>query len=313
MPDPRPMLNVGRWIELAAECSALCAGGYCGSACNCRERQMCAPDAQLGCAVDRLHFDTQATQPHQEPNRNRQEQNVRQPSAQTWRTHMHLGGEQRSDRNGYRPPPERNPQTLGIHLGGRAVACGGRGSWLFGHGLRLVKPRQRVVSDHVSGLPPVALVRLDPDIAIPQRAHPGDAGVDLCSTVDVTIEPGERLLVGTGIAIALPLGTVGLIHPRSGLAAKSGLSVVNTPGTIDAGYRGEIKVCLINHDLRTPIHVRRGDRIAQLLVQRVELVDFVEVESLDETSRGAGGYGSSGGHASLHDGDGSKVTTGKGA
>jgi dUTP pyrophosphatase len=106
-------------------------------------------------------------------------------------------------------------------------------------------------------------------------------------------------MVGTGIAIALPVGTVGLIHPRSGLAAKTGLSVVNTPGTVDAGYRGEIKVCLINHDLRTPIELRRGDRIAQLLVQRVELVDFVEVESLDETTRGSGGYGSSGGHALL--------------
>lgn len=154
----------------------------------------------------------------------------------------------------------------------------------------------------MSGLPPIALVRLDPDAQIPQRAHAGDAGVDLCSTVDVTIDPGERVLVGTGLAIALPVGTVGLIHPRSGLAAKSGLSVVNTPGTIDAGYRGEIKVCLINHDLRTPIVVRRGDRIAQLVVQKVELVDFVEVTSLDETSRGAGGYGSSGGHASLGNG-----------
>ena len=123
--------------------------------------------------------------------------------------------------------------------------------------------------------------------------------MDLCSTEDLIIDPGERALVGTGIAVALPVGTVGLIHPRSGLAAKSGLSVVNTPGTVDAGYRGEIKVCLINHDLRTPIEVRRGDRIAQLLVQRVELVDFVEVPALDDTSRGAGGYGSSGGHASL--------------
>ncbi|MBC2643934.1 MULTISPECIES: dUTP diphosphatase [unclassified Rhodococcus (in: high G+C Gram-positive bacteria)] len=148
-------------------------------------------------------------------------------------------------------------------------------------------------------LPPVALQRLDPDIPLPQRAHDGDAGVDLCSTLDVTIEPGRRVLVGTGVAIALPLGTVGLIHPRSGLAAKSGLSVVNTPGTIDAGYRGEIKVCLINHDLETPIEIRRGDRIAQLVVQRVELVSFVEVESLDGTTRGSDGHGSSGGHASL--------------
>ncbi|MFZ2178483.1 MAG: dUTP diphosphatase [Rhodococcus sp. (in: high G+C Gram-positive bacteria)] len=155
------------------------------------------------------------------------------------------------------------------------------------------------VSDLPSGLPPVALQRLDPDLPLPVRAHHGDAGVDLFSTVDVTIDPGHRVLVGTGIAIALPIGTVGLIHPRSGLAAKSGLSVVNTPGTIDAGYRGEIKVCLINHDLDTPIEIRRGDRIAQLLVQRVELVSFVEVDSLDDTSRGNGGYGSSGGHASL--------------
>ena len=156
-----------------------------------------------------------------------------------------------------------------------------------------------VVSVHVSGIPPIAIKRLDPEAAIPQRAHEGDAGVDLCTTENVTIEPGERALVGTGIAIALPMGTVGLIHPRSGLAAKSGLSVVNTPGTVDAGYRGEIKVCLINHDPRTPIDLRRGDRIAQLLVQRVELPEFVEVDELDDTTRGSGGYGSSGGHASL--------------
>ncbi|WP_174186819.1 dUTP diphosphatase [Nocardia barduliensis] len=151
----------------------------------------------------------------------------------------------------------------------------------------------------MSALSPIPLLRLDPGIPVPTRAHAGDAGVDLCTTQDVVLEPGERALVGTGVAVALPVGTVGLIHPRSGLAAKTGLSVVNTPGTVDAGYRGEIKVCLINHDPRTPIELRRGDRIAQLLVQRVELVDFVEVDSLDETTRGAGGYGSSGGHASL--------------
>ncbi|MFG3615135.1 dUTP diphosphatase [Nocardia sp. NPDC047654] len=151
----------------------------------------------------------------------------------------------------------------------------------------------------MSALSPIPLLRLDPGIPVPTRAHAGDAGVDLCTTQDVILEPGERVLVGTGVAVALPVGTVGLIHPRSGLAAKTGLSVVNTPGTVDAGYRGEIKVCLINHDRRTPIELRRGDRIAQLLVQRVELVDFVEVDTLDETTRGAGGYGSSGGHASL--------------
>ncbi|MEV0433010.1 dUTP diphosphatase [Nocardia sp. NPDC050413] len=151
----------------------------------------------------------------------------------------------------------------------------------------------------MNALAPIPLRRLDPGIPVPKRAHPGDAGVDLCTTEDVIIEPGERVLVGTGIALALPVGTVGLIHPRSGLAAKAGLSVVNTPGTIDAGYRGEIKVCLINHDPRTAVELRRGDRIAQLLVQRVELVEFAEVDDLDETVRGAGGYGSSGGHASL--------------
>ncbi|PKV80810.1 dUTP diphosphatase [Nocardia fluminea] len=153
----------------------------------------------------------------------------------------------------------------------------------------------------MNALAPIPLRRLDPGIPVPTRAHPGDAGVDLCTTEDVIIEPGERVLVGTGIAIALPMGTVGLIHPRSGLAAKAGLSVVNTPGTVDAGYRGEIKVCLINHDPRTAIELRRGDRVAQLLVQRVELVDFAEVDDLDETARGTGGYGSSGGHAGLAD------------
>lgn len=151
----------------------------------------------------------------------------------------------------------------------------------------------------MTGIAPIPLLRLDPGVPVPTRAHPGDAGVDLCTTEDVILEPGERVLVGTGIAVALPIGTVGLVHPRSGLAAKTGLSIVNTPGTIDAGYRGEIKVCLINHDPRTPIQLRRGDRIAQLVVQRVELADFVEVDTLDETSRGAGGYGSSGGHRSL--------------
>lgn len=152
---------------------------------------------------------------------------------------------------------------------------------------------------HVTDLPSIPLRRLDPGIPVPTRAHPGDAGVDLCTTVDVTLEPGQRVLVGTGISVALPVGTVGLIHPRSGLAAKFGLSVVNTPGTVDAGYRGEIKVCLINHDTERAIELSRGDRIAQLLVQRVELVEFVEVDELDDTTRGTGGYGSSGGHAGL--------------
>ncbi|ATD70704.1 MULTISPECIES: dUTP diphosphatase [Gordonia] len=148
-------------------------------------------------------------------------------------------------------------------------------------------------------LPPIAVRRLDPDLPLPTRAHPGDAGVDLCSAIDLELPAGRRQLVGTGIAIALPFGTVGLIHPRSGLAARAGLSIVNTPGTVDAGYRGEIKVCLINLDPEQSITISRGDRIAQLIVQRVELPDFVEVEELDDTSRGDGGYGSSGGHAIL--------------
>jgi len=139
---------------------------------------------------------------------------------------------------------------------------------------------------------------------MPSRAHGGDAGVDLLSALDVELAPGERALVPTGIAVAIPHGMVGLVHPRSGLAARVGLSIVNSPGTIDAGYRGEIKVSLINLDPEKPIVLHRGDRIAQLLVQRVELPELVEVTSFDEagladTSRGDGGHGSSGGHASL--------------
>ncbi|MBK4179189.1 dUTP diphosphatase [Corynebacterium macginleyi] len=140
----------------------------------------------------------------------------------------------------------------------------------------------------------VKIKRLDKGLPMPFRAHRGDAGTDLYAAETLTLHPGERGLVGTGIAMALPLGTVGLIHPRSGLAAQHGLSIVNTPGTVDADYRGEIKVCLINHDPHTPIEIERGMRIAQLVVQRVELVNFGEVEDLDETDRGTGGYGSTG-------------------
>lgn len=145
----------------------------------------------------------------------------------------------------------------------------------------------------------VRFTRLDPDVPAPSYAHPSDAGADLVTTSDVVIEPGERIVVGTGIAVALPEGYAGFVHPRSGLAARAGLSVVNTPGTIDAGYRGEIKVCLINHDLADPIKLTRGDRIAQLVVQRVEHVQFCAVDDLDMTARGDGGYGSTGGHARL--------------
>lgn len=145
----------------------------------------------------------------------------------------------------------------------------------------------------------VLLSRLDPDVPLPAYARPGDAGADLVTTSDIVLKPGERGVVGTGVAIALPPGYAGFVHPRSGLAARVGLSVVNTPGTIDAGYRGEIKVCLINHDPLHPVELARGDRIAQLVVQRVEHAVFVEVAELDTTERGDGGYGSTGGHATL--------------
>ena len=139
------------------------------------------------------------------------------------------------------------------------------------------------------------VVRLDPDLPLPAYAHPGDAGADLVTAVDVTLQPGERALVPTGIAMAVPEGYVALVHPRSGLAARHGLSIVNTPGTIDAGYRGEVKVLLVNLDPAEPIELRRGDRVAQLVIQRVEQAAFAEVEVLPESVRGGGGYGSTGG------------------
>jgi dUTP pyrophosphatase len=141
----------------------------------------------------------------------------------------------------------------------------------------------------------IPILRLDPELPLPSYAHPGDAGADLYAREDVTLAPGERRLVPTGIALALPEGYVALVHPRSGLAHRSGLSIVNAPGTIDAGYRGEVKVCLVNLDPATPIELRRGDRIAQLVIQRFETAAFVEVDELPDSSRGAGGYGSTGG------------------
>ena len=143
----------------------------------------------------------------------------------------------------------------------------------------------------------IALRRLDPGLPPPSYAHPGDAGADLFTTVDLTLAPGERAMVPTGIAIALPEGYVALVHPRSGLAARHGVSIVNTPGTVDAGYRGEIKVLLVNLDPATQVVLSRGDRIAQLVVQRFETAAFVEVDALPESVRGSGGYGSTGGFA----------------
>jgi dUTP pyrophosphatase len=141
----------------------------------------------------------------------------------------------------------------------------------------------------------VQVHRLDPDLPLPSYAHAGDAGADLMTAVDVTLAAGERALVPTGVALALPEGYAAFVHPRSGLAARCGLSIVNAPGTVDAGYRGEIKVALVNLDPREPLGLRRGDRIAQLVVQRVETARFVEVDRLPGSERGAGGYGSTGG------------------
>lgn len=137
--------------------------------------------------------------------------------------------------------------------------------------------------------------RLDDAVPMPAYAHLHDAGADLVTTVDVTLSPGERAVVPTGIAIAVPVGYAAMVHPRSGLAARTGLSIVNAPGTIDAGYRGEVKVCLINLDRHESIRLHRGDRVAQLVVQPVGLARFVQADRLPDTARGAGGYGSTGG------------------
>ena len=166
----------------------------------------------------------------------------------------------------------------------------------------------------------VQVRRLSTAVPLPAYAHPGDAGADLCTTVDVRLEPGERALVPTGIAIALPEGYVGLVHPRSGLAARCGLSIVNAPGTVDAGYRGEVKVLLVNLDPAQPVQLSRGDRIAQLVLQRVEHAVFTEVETLADSARGDGGYGSTGGFTTpapdpagtatqAHHDEGAKVTS----
>jgi dUTP pyrophosphatase len=140
----------------------------------------------------------------------------------------------------------------------------------------------------------ILVTKLDNDAVIPTYAKPGDAGADLYSISDLVLSPGERALVKTGIAIALPNGYVGLVHPRSGLGLKNGISVVNTPGTIDAGYRGEIGVVLINHDLNESFQVKKGDRIAQLVIQKVENAQFKLVDQLPESDRATGGYGSTG-------------------
>jgi dUTP diphosphatase len=147
--------------------------------------------------------------------------------------------------------------------------------------------------------PQVLVRRLDTELPLPAYALPGDAGADIVTAVDVTLAPGERAVVPTGLAVAVPDGFAAFLHPRSGLAARAGLALVNAPGTIDSGYRGEIKVIVINHDPVSELHLARGDRIAQLVVQRVERAQFVEVPELPASERGTGGHGSTGGSAVL--------------
>ncbi|HSA52425.1 MAG TPA: dUTP diphosphatase [Yinghuangia sp.] len=141
--------------------------------------------------------------------------------------------------------------------------------------------------------------RLDPGLPMPSYAHPGDAGADLVTAVDAELGPGERAVLPTGVAIALPDGFAAFVHPRSGLAARCGVSLVNAPGTIDAGYRGEIRVIVVNLDARESVSFRRGDRIAQLVIQRVERAKFHEVGVLPGSDRAEGGFGSTGGHAAV--------------
>jgi dUTP pyrophosphatase len=148
----------------------------------------------------------------------------------------------------------------------------------------------------------VLLTRLDPTVPLPGYEHPGDAGADLVTTVDATLAPGERALLPTGIAIALPPGYAAFVHPRSGLAVRHGVSLVNAPGTVDAGYRGEVKVSVINLDAATPVTFRRGDRIAQLVIQQVSRARFHEVQRLPDSARGEGGFGSTGGHVGARSG-----------
>lgn len=143
----------------------------------------------------------------------------------------------------------------------------------------------------------ILVQRLDPDLELPRYEHPGDAGMDLRARVEVTLAPGERALVPTGIAIALPDGYAAFVHPRSGLAVRHGVALVNAPGTVDAGYRGEIQVCLLNTDPRETVRLHRGDRIAQLVIQRVSPATLHVVDRLPESHRGEGGFGSTGGVA----------------
>jgi dUTP pyrophosphatase len=153
------------------------------------------------------------------------------------------------------------------------------------------------IAARTSAAPEVLVQRLDPAAALPIYSHPGDAGADLAAVADAELAPGERAVVPTGLAIALPDGYAGFVHPRSGLAARCGVGLLNAPGTIDAGYRGEIKLIVVNLDPAVPALLRRGDRIAQLVVQRVERVTFVPADTLPDSVRADAGHGSTAGYA----------------
>ncbi|OON75100.1 dUTP diphosphatase [Streptomyces tsukubensis] len=146
---------------------------------------------------------------------------------------------------------------------------------------------------------PVLIRRVDPDVPLPSYGHPGDAGADLVTTEGADLAPGERVVLPTGVSIALPEGYAAFVHPRSGLAARCGVALVNAPGTVDAGYRGEIKVIVVNLDPRESVRFERFDRIAQLVVQQVEKVRFQEVAELPGSVRAEGGFGSTGGHSAV--------------
>lgn len=165
-----------------------------------------------------------------------------------------------------------------------------------------------MTTDPVNSAPALQVLvqRLDTGVALPLYALPGDAGADIVTAENLILAPGERAVLSTGIAIAVPDGVAAFVHPRSGLAARAGLGLVNAPGTIDSGYRGEIKVIVINHDRDLPLTLTRGERIAQLVFQRVERAQFIEVAELPASPRGAGGHGSTGGAAALNTGTGNK-------
>jgi dUTP pyrophosphatase len=194
------------------------------------------------------------------------------------------------------------PAATGYHHhGGRNGSRYATPDAVPGGGISLPElTRPRVALPPVDGGALEVLVqRLRPEVPLPEYALPGDAGADVVATVDVTLRPGERAVVPTGLAVAIPDGFAAFVHPRSGLAARAGMGLLNAPGTIDSGYRGELKVIVVNHDPVHPLRLERGDRIAQLIFQRVERARFVEVAQLPASARGRGGHGSTGGAAAL--------------